>query len=132
MENFSYKGNFNNPDVNLDAGKGIIEIKGKSIQEHTTEFYQPILEWIENYLQNPAEETNINLQMGYYNSSSKKYLLDLLEKFGPLHKSGKKVAFNWYYNEEDDEEEDAGKLYGELSGLPVNLIVVPEGINKPI
>lgn len=126
MENFSHKGTFNVPDVNLDAGKGIIEIKGKSIQEHTTAFYTPILEWIDKYVINPAEETTINFHLGYYNSASKKYLLEILERFTPLHKSGKRVTFSWYYNEDDDEEEDAGKLYGELSGLPVNMIAVPE------
>ncbi|MBI2968295.1 MAG: DUF1987 domain-containing protein [Bacteroidetes bacterium] len=126
MENFTHKGNFNEPDVNLDAGKGILEIKGRSILEHATEFYQPILEWVDNYAQNPETETTINYQLDYYNSSSKKYLLDILEKFTPLFKGGKKVTFNWYYKEDDDEEKDAGILYGELSELPVNLICIPD------
>lgn len=125
MKDFSYIGTRSVPDVNLIAGTGRIEIKGRSIQEHTTAFYQPILEWIDNYVKNPAEVTTINFQLGYYNSATKKYLLEILERCRPLLNSDKKLLFNWYYNEDDDEEEDAGKLYAELSGIPVNLIATP-------
>jgi len=83
MENFIHNGTHNVPDVNLDAGKGMIVIKGKSIQEHTTAFYQPILEWIDKYVKNPAEETIIDFHLEYYNSASKKYLLEILERFTP-------------------------------------------------
>lgn len=124
MENFFHKGNFSVPEVNLDAVTGVLEIKGRSIQEHTTAFYRPILEWIDNYLQNPAEETILNIHMDYYNSATKKYLLEILERFTPSHKCGKKIIINWYYNEDDDEEEDAGKLYSELSELPIKLIAI--------
>ncbi len=126
MENYTLTGDYKQPGVNLDAGKGIIEIKGRSIPEQTTKFYQPILDWVDSYIQNPAEETIINYHLDYYNSSSKKYLLDILERFTPLHNSGKKITFNWYYEEDDDEAEDAGILYGELAEYPVNLIPVPE------
>lgn len=126
MEKFTHKGNSHEPDINLDAEKGMVEIKGRAIMVHASEFYQPIFEWVDKYVQSPAAETTINYHMDYYNSSCRKYLLDLLEKFTPLYKSGKKITFNWYYKQEDEEEMDAGILYGELSGLPVNLLSVPD------
>ena len=126
MENYIVTGDYKQPDVNLDAEKGLIEISGRSLPEQTTAFYTPIIEWVDNYVQSPAKETTINYHLNYYNSSSKKYLLDILEKFTPLYKNGKKITFNWHYEEDDDEAEDAGILYGELAEFPVNLILVPE------
>ena len=126
MEKYNVTGDYKQPNVNLDAEKGLIEISGRSIPEQTAEFYKPIIEWVETYAQNSANETTINYHLEYYNSSSKRYLLDILEMLSPLHKSDKKLTFNWYYEEDDDEAEDAGILYGELAGFPVNLIPMPE------
>lgn len=126
MDNFNISGTRHTPHVILDSNKGLVEIGGRSIPEQTTEFYETILNWIDGYLEDPAEETIINYQLEYYNSASKKYLIDILRKFTPMYKEGKNVKLNWYYEEDDDEEEDAGILLGELSELPVKMIKVPE------
>ena len=126
MKKYTVKGDYRKPDVNLDAERGLIEITGRSIPEQTDDFYQPVIEWVNNYVQNPAEETTINYNLDYYNSSSKRYLFDILERIAPLHKSGKKITFNWYHDEDDDESKDSGILFAELAGFPVNLITLPE------
>ena len=125
MENYTIVGDYKQPDIILDADSGLIKVSGRSIPEYPSEFYKPIIEWLANYVKNPAEETTIHYQLEYYNSASNRYLLDILEMFTPLHKSGKKITFKWYYEEDDDEAKDSGVVYGDLVEYQVNLIPVP-------
>lgn len=126
MEIYTIQGDGKKPDINLNGQSGKLEISGRSIPEHAGKFYIPILDWITDYLKNPAAETEIRYELEYYNSSSKRYLLDILEQFNDLAESGKKVTFDWIYEEDDEDAEDVGALFCELIKYPGNLIAVPE------
>lgn len=125
MERYIIEGDGKKPEVCLNGEKGLIEISGRSIPEHAAKFYEPIINWIERYIQTPAEETTIRYQLEYYNSSSKRFLLDILERFNPVHQKGIKVTFNWHYEEDDEDAEDIGKLFADLIEYPANIIPEP-------
>ncbi|MBL4658363.1 MAG: DUF1987 domain-containing protein [Flavobacteriales bacterium] len=128
MERFEIEGDGKKPEVALNGEKGLIEISGRSIPEHAGKFYMPILDWIDRYVKSPAEETTIRFELEYYNSSSKRYLLDVLERFSLLHENGHKVTLNWYYEEDDEDAEDVGTMFKELIKFETNLIPVPEEV----
>ena len=121
MKNLIVKGDFKHPEIAFDAKSGILELIGKSIPERAGDFYTPIIEWLKNYLQSPHETTTLNLKLIYLNSTSKRYLLNLLE----LLKSNKNnITINWYYEEDDEDMLDLGKSYKEVVDLPINFIPV--------
>lgn len=106
------------PQIYLDKNSGKFEMKGKSFPEESRSFYAPVMEWLENYAQDPKEETLFKFKMEYFNSSSSLIILEILNILDSIYKTGKKVTISWNYLEIDEDMLDAGEEYAELVSLP--------------
>ncbi len=102
------------PGVLLDKEKGIFEMTGKACPENLDEFYDPIFRWLDEYIENPNEETIFEVKLVYYNTASSKALLKILQKLELLQKKGHKVIVRWHYEEDDEDLQIAGEDYAEL------------------
>jgi len=114
------------PYVKLDGEQGAIEIKGRSIPENSVEFYKPLIDWIDDYANNPKDATVINIQLEYFNTSSSKCILDIFKKLELLSKKGHGVQVNWYYEEDDEDMFEAGEDYQSIITLPFKMIEMEE------
>ncbi|PRY95999.1 DUF1987 domain-containing protein [Marinilabilia salmonicolor] len=114
------------PYVKLDGEKGVVEIKGRSIPENSVEFYKPLIDWIDEYGDDPKDNTIINIQLEYFNTSSSKCILDIFKKLELLFKKGFKVQVNWYYEEDDEDMFEAGEDYQSIINLPFKMIEMEE------
>lgn len=107
------------PLVHMDANKGLIEIKGRSTPEDTDLIFGPILNWVKEYLKNPQKKTTVNLHFEYFNSSTTKALMRLINILVPLSKNEDyELEINWLYFDEDILE--YGQDFEELSGIDFN------------
>lgn len=118
MEAINLKGTYDTPDVILDAGEGVFEISGRSYPEDTAEFYIPILQWINNYVDSPNSDTKFTFKLDYFNSSSYKPFLDILVKLGKLNSNGHSVTIQWYYKDGDWDIKEAGEEFAEIVDVP--------------
>ena len=84
MEDLYLKKTFNSPEVEFIADKGELSLEGRSIPEDPGEFFELLIDWINEYFLNPAENTVMNIRLEYINSGSSKYLLEL-ERLQPRH-----------------------------------------------
>ena len=126
MDAFERSATDKTPYVLLDQKQGLLEMRGCSIHENADRFFQPLIEMVETYAHEPAEKTLVKFMLTYFNSSSAKYLLDLLKVFDELHASGKSpVSMEWVYEEGDLNMEEAGADFQGLLDFPVKLIEVP-------
>lgn len=123
MKNFYMEGLDKTPSINLDAESGEMEFSGKSIPENSADLYEPVMEWIDQYLKTPAENTTFVVKLEYFNTSSSKYLLEIFRRFEELFKTGKKVAVQWYYELEDEDMQESGDDFRDILKIPVELIV---------
>ena len=80
MDSIKIEGTPKTPTVNFTADNGILEIKGRSIPENAVEFYKPLVDWIGNYGDAAKENTEVNVQLEYFNTSSSKCILDVFKK----------------------------------------------------
>ncbi len=126
MENFHLDAKQNTPFVNFDANSGVMEMNGRSTPENSVEFYVPILDWLDIYCNNSAPQTIVNVRFEYFNTSSSKCILDVFKKFSKLHKEGKAVKVNWYYEEEDEDMQEAGEDYSDILGIPFEILEISE------
>jgi hypothetical protein len=117
------EGSDKTPSINLDAESGEMEFSGKSIPENSAQLYEPVMDWINNYLEKPAENTTFVVKLEYFNTSSSKYLLEIFRRFEELFKTGKKVAVQWYYELEDEDMQESGDDFRDILKIPVELIV---------
>ena len=108
------------PEIKLDPEKGEFSIKGTSMPENVNHFYRPVLNALDQYIQQPAEKTQVIFSLEYINSSSSQLLLALLYKVRDLVDEGYHVTVEWHYMVDDEDIYDTGKSYSELSGLTFN------------
>jgi hypothetical protein len=124
MESLSIEGSAKTPSVKFDAEQGIIEIKGRSIPENSIEFYKPLVDWLENYANSPMQQTKVNVQLEYFNTSSSKCILDVFKKLEAIHKAKSEVLINWYYEEDDEDMLEAGEDYESIIRVPFKMIEI--------
>jgi len=112
MENLQITQTKSSPEINFNTETNIHEISGESYPENTAQFYDPILDWINEYLKLEHTETIIfNIELIYFNSSSSKILLDI---FDMLDNSGNNnITINWIHDEEDEAMEEYGEEFEE-------------------
>ena len=120
MEPIKIEGSPKTPTVNFEAS-GKIEIKGRSIPENSIEFYKPLIDWLDQYLTSPAKLTNVNVQLEYFNTSSSKFILDVLKKLEAIYKAGNEVVINWHYEEDDEDMLEAGEDYQSIIKVPFKM-----------
>ena len=127
MAVFSSEGTPKTPTILLDDNQGLLELSGRSIPENSIEFYKPILDWIEAYGGSPKGETKVNIKLEYFNTSSSKCILDVFKKLENVNQGGKtKVTINWFYEEDDEDMQEAGEDYQSIIEIPFNIISVQE------
>ncbi len=125
MEALILKPTYNSPSVSFDAQTGLLEIGGRSIPEHANMFYEKLITWVKEYALTKPPKTEVNIKLDYLNSSSHKYLIELLEKLESIHTNGNQILVNWYFEEDDDEIKETGHECSELVKVPFNFIPVP-------
>ena len=124
MNTLSIEGAPKTPTVRFDGAKGIIEIKGRSIPENSIEFYKPLVDWLEAYAKEAKPQTQVNIQLEYFNTSSSKCILDVFKKLETIHKANQGVAINWFYDEDDEDMLEAGQDYESIIRIPFKMIEV--------
>ena len=109
-----------NPDTKT------ISLKGKSIPEDNAIFFEPILTWLDGFLEFPPSYIQIVVKLDYFNTSSSKYLLEIFKKFEKKSIQGLKVVIHWIYEEDDWDMRDCGLDYQEIVKIPFELVEVSE------
>lgn len=110
------------PGVIFDKEKGKFELTGKACPENMEEFYEPLFNWLDEYLDQPNNDTLFSIKLLYYNTASSKALLKILQKLEKLHNKKFNVKVLWHYDEEDEEMLIAGEDYSELINIPFEFI----------
>lgn len=123
------------PLVNLDPFTDTLEIKGESRPENARKFFQPVLEWLDNYNKvlyfmksDKGENYNKNLTFtfafDYLNSTSLKFVYDILKKIEALTPNATSITVRWLYEPGDEDMKDNGE---ELSKLVKLSFKIEEG-----
>ena len=126
MDNINIESTSKTPKVDFHVGSGVLEIAGRSLPENSTEFYKPVFDWLDQYIEESNSNTSFNFKLEYFNTSSSKCILDILRKLEKLHKTGKSVVVNWYYEEDDEDMMEAGENYQRIVSVPIELALLEE------
>jgi len=124
MNSLNIPGTNQTPKVNLQPG--LIEITGRSIPEDPIAFYGPVMDWLAEYSKSPANQTTINLQFEYINTSSSKALHNILKVLNDTCDDSHKMELNWYYEVGDDDMYELGQFFQPYLRIPINFIETDE------
>ena len=112
------------PEINFDFEKAEFVIKGCSRPEDVELFYGPIIKKIDEYkkiLKSNPTHLKINIHIVYFNSSSLKFLLELL-RLCVFIKGPDSVDINWKYDKDDEDVMEVGHELSEA--LNVSFVFV--------
>jgi hypothetical protein len=112
------------PFVKLEHG--LIEVRGRSISEDPKVFYSPVFDWIKQYVKNPADPTIIDLRFEYINTSSTKWVFNILKLIGEEFDRKKDIHISWYYENGDDDMLELGKIFESLVKRPFTFVETEE------
>jgi hypothetical protein len=126
MENLIIEGSAKTPSVKFDKGSGVLELRGRSIPENSIDFFKPLNDWVEVYGKDPQSATTVDMRLEYFNTSSSKCILDFFKKLEAINGKGTQVQVNWYFEEDDEDMEEAGEDYQAIIALPFKMIEVEE------
>lgn len=125
MKKVNIEARDNTPRVTLDGESGNLEIKGYSFPDEAFGFYSEITDWMKEYVKNPASETKMVFDFKYVNSTSTKFINDILKSLSKLSAEGKKVSVDWLYDTDDEDIQQLGITLKEFHKVPFTVGLKP-------
>ena len=110
-----------NPELILDP-EGIITIKGRFLVLNPLDVPVQIVSWIDTYLGNPAQLTEVIIALEYLNSFGTKNLMSILKQLSKVIQQNKKIFIRWYYEEDDEDMIDRGEYISSVLDVPIEII----------
>ncbi|PCI94230.1 MAG: nuclear pore complex subunit [Flavobacteriales bacterium] len=130
MKNYNIEATENTPKLELNSDNNTLLFEGESRPEDVQKFYQPVLSWLEDYSKHlyfikdqndTLIEVNCNFKFEYFNSSSAKYVMDIINFLKKL-KSSTQLNINWHYEEMDEDMLEAGEEFEKMLDVSFNFI----------
>lgn len=118
------------PKVTFMVESGHLELSGISRPEDVAGFYDELLEWIGNFEDSllksgkkyEVQNFRFIFKMSYFNSSSSKYIIQMLHHIKNLKDHGIEIIIDWYYEEGDEKMMEDGEDLAEAVALEFNYI----------
>jgi hypothetical protein len=113
------------PLIDFDTSTGIFKVTGRALPEDVHDFFKPIEEWVQDYVESPLANTTVEMRIDYFNSAATRYIFNLLMCFEDIveEKRGD-VKVVWYYKEGDDMIETKGEELSSILELPFEMVTL--------
>lgn len=102
MEPIHHEATLSTPTIHFDPAQQLLYISGESYPENAIAFYEPLIDGVTEYLNQPTASLTIKLNVRYLNTSSVKSLMDIFDIAEEAHGKGQPVEVYWYHDAEDD------------------------------
>lgn len=124
MEPLRIKSAIDTPEVNFDPETLQFCISGISHPENAKEFYTKVLVWLDEFFEknqnSQLDLISVDLNFRYINSTSYKYLREVLRKLTVFHKKGFNIQIIWQHHVEDEDLLEEGQILLSLPDIKLN------------
>lgn len=79
MKEFIIEQTQKTPQIDLNQVTGDLIFAGKSIPENAAKLYEPVLNWVEEYILKANPITNLRLNLEYYNTATAIWLTKIIK-----------------------------------------------------
>jgi hypothetical protein len=132
MDSLIIEATEDSPLIKFDTASNHFIISGESRPENASKFYTPIVDWIVKFEETllSKKEAGIDstltfsFKLNYFNSTSAKYIMDIIFIIKELVSKDYKINVEWHYDKRDDDMLDAGKEFSDLVGLDFSYITL--------
>lgn len=127
MDSLIIEATEDSPKVVFDTTTNRFTISGESRPENAGKFYTPVINWIVKYQEELAPRKNDTVlvfvfRLDYFNSTSAKYIMDILLVLKKFVDEGFNVKVEWHYDKRDDDMLDAGNEFSDTIDLKFDFV----------
>jgi hypothetical protein len=125
MEYLIIEKTISTPYVKFDHETGNLIISGESFPENAGKFYEPILEWLREYLKPEyTKDISFDIEMIYFNSSTSKIYMMMFDMMDAVAENGRKIDINWKTTEDNELVIECGEEFEEdIEFLNFNILI---------
>ena len=117
LKSINIDGSKNTPKIDFNNLTGELRLQGRSFPENTARVYQPLLDWIREYIRTPCQITNLHLKLEYFNSSTLFWIIKIVKSLCEIDKSKAVLYIHIYFDNEDFDYEEADELRDVISSV---------------
>lgn len=92
------------PQIDLNHLTGDLILSGRSIPENATKLYEPVVEWVKEYILNASPTTNLRIDLEYFNTASSIWLARILKVLIQINKPEYVIIIHLYVPVEEFDE----------------------------
>ncbi len=122
MNELKIEATSNTPQVHFSMQNEIQSIVGLSTPIDSFAFYRPLIQWVNDHQDQLKSQTVFRFELNYFNSSSMKALLWLIQAIANGMTNGKTWSIEWVVTEDDEFMEEAGESFQSLIDVPISII----------
>jgi len=132
MEKFYIEQSDKTPRILLDAENMHFEFSGTSRPENVRDVYYPVIEYLGNFFKGdflkkkPEVKVRFKFSFEYFNSSSAKFIYDILALIKKAKDDNKNVEIDWHFLETDEDMKEVGEEFSDIIDMPFNYIMIKE------
>ncbi len=114
------------PLVDFNFLSGELILSGRSIPINAPRIFEPILDWINDYVRNPKQTTNLRLNLEYFNTASSIWLAKIVKSLAGINRPDSVLILHIYFPVEDfddidDIKDDLSPVIDVISGATVSV-----------
>jgi len=113
------------PEIFLNP-KGSVKITGRAIDESRNKFSDEILSWIDEYLKDPANLTEVIIALEYLNSYNSIIMASILRQVAQVTQQAKKLTIKWYIDADDDDLLERARYISSTFNIPIDFIMTED------
>lgn len=122
FRNYVIKATSETPFVALEMANRTLLIKGTSHPENPSDFYDKVDKLLAFYIAEGRKSLTVNLSLEYFNTSSARYLFQLMTQLKEYEDGGMDMKVNWYYKIDDEDMLLSGKNFSSYTQLDLKLV----------
>ncbi|MDR3672963.1 MAG: DUF1987 domain-containing protein [Holophaga sp.] len=126
MENTFIPAMERSPEVDFRFQENRLALRGEAYPEDAAAFFGPLLKQLSTYCETlQGQELQVEFQLDYFNTSSAKALMNMIQIFENAVRSGAKVSLRWCFQKDDDVMREFGEDFSmELEHVHFQLVEI--------
>ncbi len=122
--NLSIESTEKTPRVEFNNSNNELLLEGICIPELTHDFFKPVINFVRQAEENSLKDFTLTVNLHFFNTGSARYILELMKNVQKLKEKGIGIKFKWFYNEDDEDIEEAGLSYSFILNEPFEMIPI--------
>ena len=126
MENVFIPAMERSPEVDFRFLENRLSLKGEAYPEDAAAFFGPLLKLLNAYCETiRGHELQVEFRLEYFNTSSAKALMNMIQILENAVRRGTRVNLSWYYQKDDEVMREFGEDFSmELKHVQFQLVEI--------